>query len=96
MMVFLLNFYKNIIAGNSDLSKKFFLLLNVISKDKITLDFMEFLQIFLKITGETLFLSSVLPLKPGINLAFAAKTHDCQGKSAAKTQEILPFSVSFQ
>lgn len=41
-----LNLYVNIIAGNSDLSKNFLLRLSVISKDKITLDFMEFLQIF--------------------------------------------------
>lgn len=61
---------------------------NVISSAQITLDFIEFLQIFLKITGETLFLSSVLSLELRINLAFAAKMHGCQGKNSAKTQEI--------
>ena len=69
--------------------------LYVISKDKITLDFIEFFQVFKKFTGETLFLSSVLPLKSGINLAFAAKMHGCQGKNAAKVQGILPFGVVF-
>lgn len=44
-----LNLYVNIIAGNSDLSKNFFLLL----KDKITLDFMKNLQVFIKFQGET-------------------------------------------
>ena len=56
---------------------------------------MEFLWIFKEFTGETLFLSSVLPLKSGINLAFAAKMHGCQGKNAAKVQGILPFGVIF-
>lgn len=85
MVSFPPNFHKNIIAGNSDLSKKFFLLLNVIPEDKITLDFMEFLQIFKRFSGET-----------RLNLAFAAKMHDCQRKNAAKAQEILPFGISFQ
>ena len=44
-----LTFYKNIIACNSGLSKNFLLLL----KDKITLDFMEFLQVFTKFQVET-------------------------------------------
>lgn len=49
-----LTVYKNIIAGNSDLSKNFLLLLNVIQEDKITLDFLEFLQIFKRFSGETM------------------------------------------
>ena len=57
-----LTFYKNIIAGNSGLSKNFLLRLNVIPEDKITLDFMEFLKIFKRFLGETLFLSSVFTL----------------------------------
>lgn len=56
---------------------------------------MEFLQIFLKITGKTLFLSSVFTLNLGINLSHAAKMHGCQGKDGAKVQEILPFTVIF-
>jgi len=28
-------------------------------------------------------------------LAFAAKMHGCQGKNAAKAQEILPFTIVF-
>lgn len=28
-------------------------------------------------------------MKPGFNLSFAAKMHGCQGKNAAKAQEIL-------
>ena len=57
---------------------------------------MEFLQIFKKIKGETRFLSSVFTLNLGFNLPFAAKMHGCQGENAAKVQEILSFSVSFQ
>lgn len=68
------NFYKNIIPSNSDLSKNFLLLL----KDKITLDFMEFLQIFIKFR-----------VKPGFNLSYAAKMHDCQGENAAKIHDLL-------
>lgn len=56
---------------------------------------MELLQIFKRFSGETLFLSSVLPLNPSFNLAFAAKMHGCQGKNAAKEQEILPFTMVF-
>lgn len=44
-----LNLYVNIISSNSDLCKNFLLLL----KDKITLDFMKFLQVFTKFQGET-------------------------------------------
>ena len=40
-VVMRLNFYKNIIAGNSGLSKNFLRRLNVIPEDKITLDFMK-------------------------------------------------------
>ena len=57
-----LNLYVNIISSNSGLSKNFLLRLNIIPEDKITLDFMEFFQIFKKIKGETLFLSSVFML----------------------------------
>ena len=96
MVSFPPNFYKNIIAGNSGLSKNFLLRLNIIPEDKITLDFMEFLKIFTKFSGEILFLSSVFTSNLGINLAFAAKMHGCQGENAAKAQEILSFSVSFQ
>ena len=56
---------------------------------------MKNLQVFLKITGETLFLSSVFTLNLGINLSHAAKMHGCQGKSSAKVQETLPFGVVF-
>ena len=90
-----LNLYVNIIAGNSDLSKNFLLRRSVISEDKITLDFIEFFQVFKRFSGETVFITSVLPLKPGFNLAYAAKMHGCQGKNAAKAQEILPFTIVF-
>ena len=48
-----LNLYVNIIPSNSDLSKNFLLRLSVIPEDKIMLDFMEFLWIFTKFSGET-------------------------------------------
>lgn len=50
---------------------------------------MKNLQVFLKITGETLFLSSVFTLNLGINLSHAAKMHGCQGKSSAKMHDFL-------
>lgn len=66
-----------------------------ISFAQITLDFMDFLQVFIRIVGETLLLSSVLSLSLRINLSYAAKMHGCQGKDAAKVQEILSFGVVF-